>query len=152
DIGAMYGTKPGFYLLVGSDWKGDVPNGITGVFRAKTSTGMVVPRVFQDDSAEDKQAVQPVINGINVYPLSEFDGKMKMQDWKTITHLPSEGAGAAEPRWVFPEKFFDELPAVLDDAKPLPGEEIRYGQVRALITAAQKDPAIQKAITDEVIK
>jgi hypothetical protein len=25
DLIAMYGTKPGFYLLVGPDWKGDVP-------------------------------------------------------------------------------------------------------------------------------
>jgi hypothetical protein len=152
DIGAMYGTKPGFYLLVGPDWKGDVPSGIAHVFRARTNTGMVVPRVFQDASPEDNQAVQSVINGINVYPLSEFDGKVKTQDWKHITHFPTQASGAAETRWVFPEKFFDQLPAVLDDARPLPGEEIRYAQVRALLGAAEKDPAIKKAITDEVTK
>ena len=28
DLGKMYGTKPGFYLLVGPDWKGDAPKGI----------------------------------------------------------------------------------------------------------------------------
>jgi hypothetical protein len=152
DIGAMYGTKPGFYLLVGPDWKGDVPNGITGVFHAKTNTGMVVPRVFQDDTPEDKQAVQPVINGINVYPLSEFDGKMKPKDWKHITKFASQATGAAETRWVFPDKFFDELPAVLNDAKPLPGEQARYEQVLAVIAAAEKDPALKKAMTDEVTK
>ncbi|HEY4009782.1 MAG TPA: DUF1254 domain-containing protein [Acidobacteriaceae bacterium] len=152
DIGAMYGTKPGFYLLVGPDWKGDIPSGITHVFRARTNTGMVVPRVFQDASPEDNQAVQSVINGINVYPLSEFDGKVKMQDWKHITHFPAQTSGAAETRWVFPDKFFDQLPAVLDDARPLPGEEIRYAQARALLAVSEKDPAIKKAITDEATK
>jgi hypothetical protein len=148
----MYGTKPGFYLMVGPDWKGDVPNGITAVYRAKTQTGFVVPRVFQDDTPEDKQAVQPIINQINVYPLSEFDGKLKTQDWKNIKRFPSEASGSGETRWVFPEKFFDELPAVLNDAKPLPGEQARYAEVLAVIAAAQKDPAISKALRDEAIK
>src|SRR5215475_4965294 len=57
DLGKMYGTTPGFYLLVGPNWHGEVPKGITKVFRATTNTGFVAPRVFQDDSAEDKQAV-----------------------------------------------------------------------------------------------
>ena len=32
-LGKMYGTTPGFYLLVGPNWQGDVPKGITKVFR-----------------------------------------------------------------------------------------------------------------------
>ena len=32
-LGKMYGTTPGFYLLVGPDWQGEVPKGITRVFR-----------------------------------------------------------------------------------------------------------------------
>ena len=48
DVGIMYGTKPGFYLLVGPQWKGTVPDGIIQVFTAKTGTAFVVPRVFQD--------------------------------------------------------------------------------------------------------
>jgi hypothetical protein len=31
-LGKMYGTKPGFYLLTGPDWNGAVPSGITGAF------------------------------------------------------------------------------------------------------------------------
>jgi len=50
DLGSMYGTKPGFYLLVGPTWKSDVPKGITKVFRSTTNTGVVGPRVFVDDS------------------------------------------------------------------------------------------------------
>ena len=54
DLGKMYGSRPGFYLLVGPNWKGKVPKGITAVFRSTTNTGVVIPRVFQDDTPEDK--------------------------------------------------------------------------------------------------
>lgn len=67
-IGAMYGTRPGFYLLVGPGWKGEVPKGITKVFRARIGTAFVVPHVFMDDTPEDREAMQPVIGGIDVYP------------------------------------------------------------------------------------
>ena len=35
-----------------------MPKGITKVFRATTKTGFVVPRIFMDDTPEDKQCVQ----------------------------------------------------------------------------------------------
>jgi hypothetical protein len=59
-LGKMYGTTPGFYLLAGPNWRGDVPKGITKVFHATTSTGFVAPRVFQDDTPADKRAIQGV--------------------------------------------------------------------------------------------
>jgi hypothetical protein len=61
-IGAMYGTPPGFYLLVGPAWAGEIPRGIVKVFRSPTNTAFVVPRVFQDDSPQDKRAVRSVIS------------------------------------------------------------------------------------------
>jgi hypothetical protein len=148
----MHGTQSGFYLMVGREWKGDIPNGISRVFRAKTQTGFVVPRVFQDDTPEDKETVQSPISGVAVYPLSEFNGKMKVQDWRQLPRFPSPPGGAAETPWVFPDKFFDELPAVLNDAKPLPGEEAPYAQVVGVILAAQDDPALKNAMVDEAIK
>ena len=36
-IGKAYGTKPGFYLMVGPDWKGETPVGITAVLRSSTA-------------------------------------------------------------------------------------------------------------------
>jgi hypothetical protein len=154
EIGAMYGTRPGFYLLAGPNWAGEVPKGITRVFRAKTGTAFVVPRVFMDDTAEDRQAIQAVIAGVDVYPLAQFDGKMKMHDWSKLPTLKSPTAddGANETKWVFPDKFFDELPAVLADAPPLPGEEARYAQVRAMLDAAKKDPALKAAMIEEAAK
>ena len=152
DLGKMYGTKPGFYLLVGPDWKGTVPKGISGVFHAKTHTGFVIPRVFMDATAEDKQAVQPLVNQIDMYPLSMFDGKMKQRDWSKQPKLAAQGGGNEEAVWVIPEKFVDELPLVLKDARPLPGEEARYAEVLAVVAAAQKDPKLKAAMIDEAKK
>ena len=152
DLGKMYGSKPGFYLLAGPNWNGKVPRGITKVFRAKTNTGVVIPRVFQDDAPEDKKAVQSVIDGIDLYPLAEFDGKMKRRDWSKQPNFPSQSQGEAETKWVPPEKIFDILPAALKDAPPLPGEAARYEQVLAVIDAANKDTNLKKAMLDEASK
>ncbi|MGI6856101.1 DUF1254 domain-containing protein [Mesorhizobium sp. 1B3] len=147
-LGKMYGTQPGFYLLVGPNWHGEVPKGITKVFRASTNTANAIPRVFQDDTAEDKAAVQEVLQQINLYPLSEFDGTMKTIDWRQLKKVPAASGGEAETQWVVPEKFFDELPLVLADAPPLPGEEARYAQVLAVVEAAKVDPEIRKAVDE----
>lgn len=150
-IGAMYGTPPGFYLLVGPAWNSEVPKGIAKVFRSRTSTGFVAPRVFQDDSPEDKQAVKSVIRGIDVYALDKFDGTMKQRDWTTLPRFapPGGDGGEGESAWVFPETFFDQLPAVLDDAPPLPGEEALYAQILAVIDAASRDPSLKQAMIEE---
>jgi hypothetical protein len=148
DLGKMYGTTPGFYLLTGPDWKGEVPKGITRVFRATTNSGVVIPRVFQADDAGDKKAVQPLISQIMMYPVAEFDGTMKSNDWSTAKKLPAASEGAEETKWVPPEKFIDVLPLVLKDVPPLPGEEARYAQVLAVLDAAESNPAIKAAMTE----
>lgn len=147
-LGKMYGTTPGFYLLVGPTWQGGVPAGITQVFRSPTNTGFVAPRVFQDDTPQDKQAIQAVLPGIMMYPLSSYDGMMKATDWSAIPVNPSTATGDTETKWVVPETFFDVLPAVLADAPPLPGEEARYAQVLAVIAAANADPALKTAMVE----
>jgi hypothetical protein len=147
-LGKMYGTTPGFYLLAGPDWQGEVPKGITRVFRASSRTGLVAPRVFQDDTPEDKRAIQRVLTGIVMYPLAEYDGQMKSIDWSKLPKIPGAPHGEEETRWVFPEKFFDELPAVLADAPPLPGEEARYAQVRAVLAASRDNPKMKQAMIE----
>jgi len=147
-LGQMYDTKPGFYLLVGPNWNGKVPDGITKVFRSSSNTGIVGPRIFMDDTPEDRAAIQPVLQSVVMYPLSDFDGKMKTKDWKKVKVLPAALMGNQEMSWVFPDKFFDELPIVLADAPPMPGEEARYAQVMAVMAAAKKDPAIKKAMIE----
>src|SRR5215510_1120845 len=154
ELGSMYGSQPGFYMLAGPDWKGEVPKGITSVFRAKTHTILIAPRVFQDDTPEDKRAIQSVISAIDIYPLAKYDGHMKVRDWTKLPRFATPGGsgGETETRWVFPETFLDQLPVVMKDAPPLPGEEARYAQILAVIAAAQKDPALKQAMIDEATK
>ena len=152
DIGAMYGTRPGFYLLAGPDWKGPVPKGIGGVFRSSTNVGFLVPRVFRDDTAADLQAVQPVIRQIMSYPLSRFTGQMQTRDWGAILKLPPPGGDSdAETKWVVPEKFFDWIGAILDNVPPLPGEEGMYAQFRSVLAAAAADPKLKEALVQSAI-
>jgi len=151
-LGKMYGTTPGFYLLVGPNWQGEVPKGITTVFPASTGTRVVIPRVFQDDTPEDKRAIQGGLQQVVMYPLAEYDGTMKSKDWTKLPQAPSSSSGDEEVKWVVPEKFFDELPAVLADAPPLPGEEARYAQVPAVLHAATNDPRLKEAMTKAAIE
>jgi hypothetical protein len=103
-IGKQHHTKPGFYLLAGPHWKGTKPAGINAVYRSPTDLAAVFPRVFQDDTPEDKAAIQPLLKQIMVYPLSQFTGKMQTKNWKDTPSFPSPNAGGAgEVKWVVPE-------------------------------------------------
>ncbi len=147
-IGKMYGTAPGFYLLAGPSWRGEVPAGVNEVFRSPTNTGFIAPRIFMDDTAEDRRAIQPLLRQIMMYPLAEYDGTSKSIDWNTIKKLPNAATGEQEIVWVPAESFFDTLPIVLTDAPPLPGEEARYAQVLAVLEAATRDPELKAAMIE----
>ena len=81
-----------------------------------------------------------------VYPLTEFDGQMKTKDWIKAPSVPAPaGAGKGETKWVDPEKFFDQLPEVLEAVPPLPGEEALYSTFKSVL-AASKDPQIKATL------
>ena len=146
DIGAMYATTPGFYLLIGPNWNDPVPKGVTKVFRSPTNIGYLIPRVFREDTDSDKQTIQPLINQIMSYPLSRYTGQMQTTDWSKIPKLGGGDAGEAEVKWVKPETVFDELPGLLNNLKPMPGEEALYGQVKSVLAAAANDPKLKEAL------
>lgn len=148
ELGKMYGTKPGHYLLAHESWDGDVPEGVAGVFRTDTRIGIVIPRVFQDDTDEDRAAVQPLVNQILVYPLSDFDGTMKTIDYSQVPSFGSTDAadGDEETQWVDPNVFFDVLPAVLNEIPARPGEEALYGWFREVLDAAANDADVAGAL------
>lgn len=147
EIGKMYGSKPGFYLLAGNDWKGTVPSGIVKVFRASTRLGMVIPRVFMDDTDADRAAIQAVVNQIAAYPLAKFDGKMRTTEWLKAPNFPGD-TGNSEVKWVKPELFAEQLPDIMKEVPPLPGEDAWYAQVNAVLAAAEKEPRFKKVLTD----
>ncbi len=150
-LGKMYGTKPGLYMLVGPEWKGKAPAGLQGVFRSPTNTGVVIPRVFLNDTTEDRRAVLEMVSGISLYPLSRFDGKMKSKDWTKIPHFPSTSSGEEETKWVDPAQFFDALPKVLDEVPPLAGEEALYASIRAVLAAAGANPKLGESLKQVAI-
>jgi hypothetical protein len=145
-MGKMYGTKPGFYLFTGPNWNGAVPSGITGVFHASTTLGIIIPRVFKDDTPEDLQAVQPVINQIMMYPLSKFTGQQQTKQWSSAPTFPSASQGEEETKWVDPNSFFDELSDVLKEVPPLPGEEALYQNIQSVLDAAKTDAKLHAAL------
>jgi hypothetical protein len=151
-LGKQYGTKPGMYLVVGKDWKGETPAGITDVIRSPTDLVGMAPRIFMDDTADDRQAIQPVIDQTLIYQLSKYTGAMQTKDWKKAPSFGEKAGGAKEIRWVDPETFFDELPAALDEIPPLPGEESLYANIRAMLDEAAKNPEIKATLKQVAIQ
>jgi hypothetical protein len=150
-IGKPYETKPGFYMIVGPEWRGRTPAGVSGFVRCSTELASIVPRVFKDDTPEDTKAVQAVLGQIMAYPLSQFDGTMKTTDWSKLPSLPASTSRRGEVNWVDPEKFFDRLPGIIAVVRPLPGEEALYGWIQSVWGAAEKDPELKKALTESFV-
>lgn len=150
-MGKAYGTRPGFYLLVGPNWRGRTPAGITAVIRCPTELANAIPRIFMNDTAEDRAAIRPVVNQVAIYPLSEFNGRMKTIDYAALPHFPVPPSNGEEMHWVNPERFFEQLPAVLDAVPPLPGEEAIYANVRQILNAAKANPAIARLLTETAV-
>jgi hypothetical protein len=152
ELGLQYGTKPGFYMIVGPDWKGATPSGIAGVVRSSTNFAVTMPRIFMNDTPEDHAAIQPVLNQILIYPLSQFDGKMKTKDWSKLPRVERKGKPAkyssTQPPWVDPATFFDHLPTVMKQVPPMPGEEALYKWIGSVLDAAAKDPEVMKTLRE----
>lgn len=153
EVGKMYGTKPGMYLVVGPNWNGTVPPGIAGVWHCPTRTGFCLPRVFLADTAADRAALQPVINGIMAYPLAAYTGAMKTYDWSKTRWLPRfSNGGSQRSKWVVPESFFDDLSEVLIEVSPLAGEEALYDRLRAMTALAKTDAAVMDLIVQTAVE
>ena len=152
-LGKQYGTKPGFYLLIGPNWNGKVPAGISKVFRSSTELAAICPRVFMNDTLEDREAIQPFLNQVVAYPLTQFDGKMKTKDWKKVPSFPAPATqGDEEVKWVQPEAFFDQLPDVMKNVPPLPGEEALYALIKSVIQSAENDAEVKKTLKQTAVQ
>jgi hypothetical protein len=154
ELGLQYSTKPGFYMVVGPNWKGETPAGIAGVVRSSTNFAVTMPRIFISDSPEDQASVQPALRQIQFYPLSQFDGKVKTKDWSKlpIFPVPTEATrpkySTKQPPWVDPAVFFDQLPTVMKEVPPMPGEEALYKWIGSVLDAAAKDPEVMKTLRE----
>ncbi|MES2127929.1 MAG: DUF1254 domain-containing protein [Pseudomonadota bacterium] len=147
-IGKQYGTRPGFYLVVGPHWRGTLPAGFQGLVRSSTEMAFAVPRIFKDDTAADSAAIQPALREVMFYPLSEFTGRMQSTDWSTLPTFPAPPAAPGEIKWVRPEAFAEQLPAAMKVVPPMPGEEALYAWIESVFEAAARDPALKQALNE----
>ena len=146
EIGKPYKTKPGFYLLVGPNWKGEKPAGIEAVIRSSTALANAIPRVFMDDTDGGPQGDPAGDQPDRRLPAEGFrrqdeDQGLERRPRRFPVRSPK---AAARPKWVVPEKFFDQLGAVLDTVAPLPGEEALYAQFRVLLDCSGEGPGGQE--------
>lgn len=152
DLGKMYGSEPACYLVVGPGWDGEAPTGIVDVFRCPTDVAYLIPRIFMDDTEEDRAAIQPLVNQVMAYPLSEFTGEPRTRDRSRAPSFPpAVETGEDEIRWVDPATFFDVLPQVLEDAPPLSGEEALYAWVGSVLEAASADDHVAALLKEAAI-
>jgi hypothetical protein len=147
-LGAMYQTRPGLYLLAPASWDDAVPAGITGIFRFDTRIAMCAPRVFMDDTSQDRAAIQPVLNQVMMYPLSGYTGATRTTDWTAAPVFPAAGAtsGERETQWVDPRQFFGQLPEVMAEVPARAGEEALYGWLDSLLQAAAADSQVAELL------
>ncbi len=147
--GIRNNTTPGHYLVVGPNWKGEAPEGIVDVFHSPTRHAIIIPRVFLDDTTADREAIQPVLNQIMSYPVAEYTGEMRVTDWQQDPMYP-KFKGKSEVKWVRPENFWQQLPAVLDEVPPMEGEQSLYLQARQLIKLYKSHAKIRKQLKQAV--
>jgi hypothetical protein len=144
-------------MVVGPNWKGATPPGIAGVVRSSTDFAVTMPRIFLNDTPEDHAAIQPALGQIQFYPLSQFDGKMKTKDWSKLPTFPVPKEpnppkySAIQPPWVDPATFFSQLPTVMKQVPPMPGEEALYNTISNLLDAAAKDPNVMKTLQEAAL-
>lgn len=145
-LGSMYGSKAGHYLVVGPTWDGEAPEGIVDVIRSTTDLSYCIPRLFLDDSDEDRAAIQPLLRRISAYPVEEYEGSERETVWTGLPSFPGPAtSGGEEIRWVDPATFFDVLPAILQEVPPRPGEEALHRWFGDLVAAAA-DPGTRELL------
>ncbi len=98
------GTKQGTYLIVGPNWKGATPEGMT-LIQAPTNLVWLIARVLVQD---DLPVVRDILSKIRLSPLSGTCN----------THYSATPKGAPQQVATAGIGFFDELSAALKDNPP----------------------------------
>ena len=113
------GRQAGNYLFAGPRWKGEVPSGISGVFRAETEIVGTLTRT-QLNGADDIPALQALQAQYRITPLSTFTGKPSPAPLAPIVMPPwdkdkAEGIG-----------FIGYLNAMLPYMPTVPSERAQF--------------------------
>ncbi|MGO7207367.1 DUF1254 domain-containing protein, partial [Rhizobium ruizarguesonis] len=109
------GTEPGDYLVVGPDWKGEMPTGIEKVFRSTTpfTLALIRTQLFNPD---DMPAVEKIQAAYKAQPLSAFLKQPAPPTAPKIEFLPATTAGIKD-------NFFQYLDAALQFVPETPRDK-----------------------------
>jgi len=97
------GNGPGNYLIAGTDWKGQTPDGIDKVIICETGMFFIVVRT-QLFGPEDMDNVKAIQEKYNLQPLRPFLGDEALEKQETVEF----------PEWVEGEQFTSEAFKYLD--------------------------------------
>ena len=136
----------------GPHWKGMVPPASLESFTQRPTSALSFPRVFMDDTAADRQAIQPLLTGIlDVSAQQVHRTGSRPRTGRRSRAFPTPPPGEEETKWVQPESYFDELGAILKEVPPLPGEEALYANMQSVLDAASKDPKLHGALVASAV-
>ncbi|NEJ16898.1 DUF1254 domain-containing protein [Rhizobium leguminosarum] len=109
------GTEPGDYLVVGPDWKGEMPTGIEKVFRSTTpfTLALIRTQLFNPDDMPDVEKIQAAYKA---QPLSAFLKQPAPPTAPKIEFLPATTAGIKD-------NFFQYLDAALQFVPETPRDK-----------------------------
>jgi len=145
-----YGNKAGDYLIVKSDWKGEMPEGIEEIIRCETPLFFVVIRT-QLFGPDDFDRMKEIQNSYSLKAISEFKGGDPKPVIETID-VPDWNEGDQ-----FTVEIFTYMDALLDLITPVEEEKELMKQFAKLGLGPNKtfdlsrfDEAIQQAIKDGV--
>ncbi len=149
ELGSMYQTAPGFYLIAGPDWHGDLPEGFHRVFRSPTNLAYILPRILAAHQDRDSADALSHLEEIVIYPLRKYSGRFKTQDWTKRKWYPAIGESSRQrSKLVRPSAFFDDLRVVLDEVPPQKGEERLYQSARYVLQECDADPTFAESLRD----
>lgn len=130
------GSEAGDYLVVGPNWKGDVPQSVRKVFRSSTDLSLAVFRTQLID-AKDMPNVEAVQAGYKVQPLSAFLNQ-------PAPAAPAEVAWPKFDKELVKTEFFEYLDLALQFAPAGPEEEA----IRAKLASIGIGPGKKFAFKD----
>ncbi|MGO7540616.1 DUF1254 domain-containing protein [Rhizobium ruizarguesonis] len=109
------GAEPGDYLVVGPDWKGEMPTGIEKVFRSTTpfTLALIRTQLFNPDDMPDVEKIQAAYKA---QPLSAFLKQPAPPTAPKIEFLPATTAGIKD-------NFFQYLDAALQFVPETPRDK-----------------------------
>lgn len=108
------GSEAGSYVVVGPDWQGGTPEGVSKVFHSTTPFMLVIFRT-QMFNPEDMPNVEKIQAGYQVQTLSAFQGKPAPAAAPKIDFLPATSAGVKTHFWNYLSAALNYIPQSAKD-------------------------------------